>query len=100
MSIPHWNTVRHELGNAPQGQILGPAMKQRRAIPIAAANRFGDLPRISPDDDLITSKLQALQYSISLRFHLPRLPRAASIRRPQSVEMAGSAVRPGAAPAF
>lgn len=37
-------------------------MNNAAKFPIAAANGFGDLPHIDPDDDLITKKLPALQF--------------------------------------
>src|SRR5947208_14820132 len=44
-------------------------------LPIAAANGFADLPHINPDDDLITSKLAALQlYQLSIPAPKPTIP--------------------------
>jgi hypothetical protein len=45
-----------------KGRFWDPRLNNAAQFPIAAANGFGDLPHINPDDDLITSKLQALQF--------------------------------------
>jgi hypothetical protein len=50
-----------------KGRFWDPRLNDPLQFPIAAANGFGDLrlpngQHISPDDDLVTSKLQALQF--------------------------------------
>ena len=45
-----------------QGDFFDPRLDNAAQFPIAAANGFGDVPHIDPDDDQITSKLPALQF--------------------------------------
>jgi hypothetical protein len=61
-SVPHWNALVANLELHGTGRFWDPRLNDATQFPIAAANGFGDLPHISPDDDLITSKLQALQF--------------------------------------
>lgn len=61
-SVPHWNAFVANLDMHGKGRFWDPRLNNAAQFPIAAANGFGDLPHISPDDDLITSKLQALQF--------------------------------------
>lgn len=65
-SIPHWNAFVANLEMHGQGRFWDPRLNDAGQFPIAAANGFGDLKvngqHISPDDDRITSKLQALQF--------------------------------------
>src|SRR5579859_1062035 len=61
-SVPHWNAFVANLEMHGKGRFFDPRLNNAAQFPIAAANGFGDLPHISPDDDLITSKLQALQF--------------------------------------
>lgn len=66
-SIPHWNAFVANLEMHGKGRFWDPRLNDGGQFPIAAANGFGDLrlpngQHISPDDDLITSKLQALQF--------------------------------------
>jgi hypothetical protein len=61
-SVPHWNALVANLELHGTGRFWDPRLNDAAQFPIAAANGFGDLPHISPDDDLITSKLQALQF--------------------------------------
>jgi len=61
-SVPHWNAFVANLGMHGKGRFWDPRLNNAAQFPIAAANGFGDLPHINPDDDLITSKLQALQF--------------------------------------
>jgi hypothetical protein len=61
-SIPHWNAFVAALEMHGKGRFWDPRLNNAAQFPIAAANGFGDLPHISPDDDLITPKLQALQF--------------------------------------
>ncbi|HKX00088.1 MAG TPA: hypothetical protein VJN43_20270 [Bryobacteraceae bacterium] len=66
-SIPHWNAFVAALEMHGQGRFWDPRLNNAAQFPIAAAHGFGDLKLsngqyISPDDDQITSKLQALQF--------------------------------------
>lgn len=66
-SVPHWNAFVANLEMHGKGRFWDPRLNDGGQFPIAAANGFGDLrlpngQHISPDDDLITSKLQALQF--------------------------------------
>src|SRR5215469_7397568 len=60
-SVPHWNAFVANLEMHGKGRFFDPRLNNGSQFPIAAANGFGDLPHISPDSDLITSKLAALQ---------------------------------------
>ncbi len=61
-SVPHWNAFVANLELHGIGRFWDPRLNDATQFPIAAANGFGDLPHISPDDDQITSKLAALQF--------------------------------------
>lgn len=61
-SVPHWNAFVANLEMHGKGRFWDPRLNNAAQFPIAAAHGFGDLPHISPDDDRITSKLQALQF--------------------------------------
>ena len=61
-SVPHWNALVANLEMGGKGRFWDPRLNNATQFPIAAAHGLGDLPHISPDDDLITSKLQALQF--------------------------------------
>jgi hypothetical protein len=61
-SVPHWNAFVANLEMHGKGRFWDPRLNNAAQFPIAAAHGFGDLPHINPDDDLITSKLQALQF--------------------------------------
>ena len=61
-SIPHWNAFVANLEMHGKGRFWDPRLNNAAQFPLAAANGFGDLPHISPDDDLITPKLQELQF--------------------------------------
>lgn len=61
-SIPHWNAFVANLEMHGLGRFWDPRLNNAAQFPIAAANGFGDLPHISPDDDRITAQLQALQF--------------------------------------
>ena len=43
------------------GRFFDPRLNNAAQFPIAAKHDFADLPHINPDDDLVTSKLPALQ---------------------------------------
>jgi len=60
-SVPHWNAFVANLEMHGTGRFFDPRLNNATQFPIAAANSFGDLPHINPDDDLITPKLAALQ---------------------------------------
>ncbi|HET9580130.1 MAG TPA: hypothetical protein VFP44_20035 [Usitatibacter sp.] len=61
-SVPHWNAFVATLEMHGKGRFWDPRLDNAGQFPIAAAFGFGDLPHISPDDDRITPKLQALQF--------------------------------------
>jgi len=61
-SVPHWNAFVANLEMHGKGRFWDPRLNNAAQFPIAAQFGFGDLPHISPDDDLITSKLQSLQF--------------------------------------
>ncbi len=61
-SVPHWNAFVANLEMHGKGRFWDPRLNNAAQFPIAATNGFGDLPHIDPDSDLITSKLQALQF--------------------------------------
>ena len=60
-SVPHWNTFVANLEMHGTGRFFDPRLNNATQFPIAAAHGFADLPHINPADDLITSKLAALQ---------------------------------------
>ncbi len=60
-SIPYWNAFVAILEMHGVGRFWDPRLADAQQFPIAAANGFSDLPHISPDDDRVTPKLQALQ---------------------------------------
>jgi len=66
-SVPHWNAFVATLEMHGKGRFWDPRLNDASQFPIAAAHGFGDLrlangQYISPDDDMVTSKLQALQF--------------------------------------
>ncbi len=61
-SVPHWNAFVGNLEMHGIGRFWDPRLNNAAQFPIAATHGFADLPHISPDDDLITSKLSALQF--------------------------------------
>src|SRR4051794_10706348 len=66
-SVTHWNAFVANLEMHGKGRFFDPRLNDPVQFPIAAANRFGDLPHIDPDEDLITKKLPALHfYQLSL----------------------------------
>lgn len=66
-SIPYWNAFVANLEMHGVGRFWDPRLNNAAQFPIAAANGFGDLPHINPDDDQITPKLAALQlYQLSI----------------------------------
>jgi len=74
-SVPHWNAFVANLEMHGKGRFFDPRLNDAAQFPIAAAHGFGDLPHINPDDDLITSKLAALQlYQLSIPAPNPTVP--------------------------
>src|SRR5579863_6388760 len=74
-SVPHWNAFVANLEMHGTGRFFDPRLNNAQQFPIAAANGFADLPHISPDSDLITSKLAALQlYQLSIPAPNPTVP--------------------------
>ncbi|MGE5171157.1 MAG: hypothetical protein ACM3JC_12410 [Rudaea sp.] len=72
-SVPYWNAFVAALEMHGKGRFFDPRLDNAAQFPIAAANGFGDLPHINPDDDRITPKLAALQfYQLSLPAPAPR----------------------------
>jgi hypothetical protein len=66
-SVPHWNAFVATLEMHGKGRFFDPRLNDAAQFPIAAAHGFADLPHINPDDDLVTSKLAALQlYQLSI----------------------------------
>jgi len=62
--ISHWNAFVANLEMHGQGTFYDPRLNDAERFPIAAANNFGN---VRTDNDLITSKLAALQfYQLSL----------------------------------
>ena len=66
-SVPHWNAFVATLEMHGKGRFWDPRLNMGGQFPIAATNGFGDLrlpngQYISPDDDMVTSKLAALQF--------------------------------------
>jgi hypothetical protein len=72
-SVTHWNAFVANLEMHGIGRFFDPRLNDAAQFPIAAANGFGDLPHIDPDDDLITSKLPALHF-YQLAIPSPRPP--------------------------
>jgi hypothetical protein len=74
-SVPHWNAFVGILEMHGKGRFFDPRLNNASQFPIAAAHDFADLPHISPDDDLVTSKLAALQlYQLSIPAPNPSVP--------------------------
>src|SRR5471030_815192 len=73
-SVPHWNAFVATLEMHGKGRFWDPRLNNAAQFPLAAANGFGDLPHIRPDDDLITAKLQVLQF-YQLAIPAPQPPR-------------------------
>src|SRR5437899_4723637 len=74
-SFPHWHAFVANLEMHGKGRFFDPRLNNAAQFPIAAANGFGDLRHISPDDDLLTSKLAALKlYQLSIPAPNPTVP--------------------------
>jgi len=62
-SIPYWNAFVATLDMHGIGRFFDPRLNNAAQFPIAAAHGFGNLNAdLSPDNDLVTSNLQALQF--------------------------------------
>ena len=61
-SVPYWNAFVANLEMHGVGRFFDPRLNNAAKFPIAAANGFGDLPHIPPDQDRITKKLPALHF--------------------------------------
>jgi len=61
-TVSYWNAFVANLEMHGKGRFFDPRLNNSAQFPIAAANGFGDLPHISPDDDRITPKLAALHF--------------------------------------
>ncbi len=71
-SVPYWNAFVAILEMHGKGTFFDPRLNNAAKFPIAAAHGFGNL-RTNPDDDLITSKLPALQfYQLALPSPVPQ----------------------------
>ena len=72
-TVSYWNAFVANLEMHGKGRFYDPRLNNPAQFPIAAANGFGDLPHISPDDDRITGKLAALHfYQLALPAPTPR----------------------------
>jgi hypothetical protein len=72
-TVTYWNAFVANLEMHGKGRFFDPRLNNPAQFPIAAANGFGDLPHISPDDDRITPKLAALHfYQLALPAPTPR----------------------------
>ncbi len=60
--VSHWNAFVANLEMHGKGRFFDPRLNNSAQFPIAASHGFADLPHISPDEDLITSKLPALHF--------------------------------------
>jgi hypothetical protein len=61
-AVSYWNAFVANLEMHGVGRFFDPRLNNAAKFPIAAANGFGDLPHISPDQDRITKKLPALNF--------------------------------------
>jgi hypothetical protein len=61
-SVPYWNAFVAALEMRGIGRFFDPRLNNPAKFPIAAANGFGDLPHIPPEQDRITKKLPALHF--------------------------------------
>ena len=73
-TVTYWNAFVANLEMHGKGRFFDPRLNDNPAqFPIAAANGFGDLPHINPDDDRITPTLPALHfYQLALPAPSPR----------------------------
>ena len=61
-TVTYWNAFVANLELHGTGRFFDPRLNNAAQFPIAAANGFGDLPHIDPDDDLITRFLPELHF--------------------------------------
>ena len=61
-AVSYWNAFVANLEMRGVGRFFDPRLNNAAKFPIAAANGFGDLPHIPPDQDRITRKLPALHF--------------------------------------
>jgi hypothetical protein len=70
--IPHWNAFVANLEMHGKGRFFDSRLNNAAQFPLAVKAGFFDLPHISPDADLITSKLPALHlYQLALKSPKP-----------------------------
>ncbi len=61
-SVSYWNAFVAALEMRGIGRFFDPRLNNAAKFPIAAANGFGDLPHIPPEQDRITKKLPSLHF--------------------------------------
>ena len=61
-SVSYWNAFVAALEMRGIGRFFDPRLNNAAKFPIAAANGFGDLSHIAPEQDRITKKLPALHF--------------------------------------
>ena len=61
-TVSYWNAFVANLEMHGIGRFFDPRLNNAAKFPIAAANGFGDLPHIGPDQDRITKKLPSLHF--------------------------------------
>lgn len=61
-TVSYWNAFVGNLEMRGIGRFFDPRLNDPVKFPIAAANGFGDLPHISPEQDRITKKLPSLHF--------------------------------------
>ena len=61
-TVSYWNAFVGNLEMHGIGRFFDPRLNDATRFPIAAANGFGDLPHISPEQDRITKKLPSLHF--------------------------------------
>lgn len=61
-TVTYWNAFVANLELHGTGRFFDPRLNNAAQFPIAAANGFGDLPHINPDDDLTTKFLPAVHF--------------------------------------
>ena len=72
-SVPYWNAFVANLELHGTGRFFDPRLNDAAQFPIAAANGFGDLPHIDPDEDQITKFLPSLHfYQLAIPAPTPR----------------------------
>jgi hypothetical protein len=72
-TVAYWNAFVAALELHGTGRFFDPRLNNAAQFPIAAANGFGDLPHIDPDQDLITKFLPELQfYQLAIPAPIPQ----------------------------